>query len=208
MNPTEAERIARSKVLAMLPTEGQASWTELETKAREIGMSLRTLRKNLDKCEKAGLVARIVDTQARPPRVYYRLKFRPIPAMAPSFFKNINKNIKDPLLREKAAETWLQFEEWMILTSITLLTREFLDKNFDENAFRIRVETDIYPLLLGRIVEDQSVKEILKPLLEKREAELKKLFVKILAKVRILEKDGLVAKDIKNALEEVEKNAF
>ena len=34
-------------------------------------MSLRTLRKNLDKLESAGIIIREVDTSKRPPGVYY-----------------------------------------------------------------------------------------------------------------------------------------
>lgn len=73
-NPGQAEKEARSKVMDMFPQdENRIGYSELAKKAKSLGMSFRTLRKHLDELEQAKLAARIVDTAAKPPRVYYQL---------------------------------------------------------------------------------------------------------------------------------------
>lgn len=80
-SPGRVEWQKRLEVLGMLPKDGSpVRWTPLEAEARRRGMSLRTLRKNLDKLEAVGLVIRTVDTENRPPGVYYG---RNIPRLFP-----------------------------------------------------------------------------------------------------------------------------
>jgi DNA-binding HxlR family transcriptional regulator len=91
-NPGQAEKEARSKVLSMLPqNENRIGWSELAEKASSQGMSFRTLRKHLDELEQVKLVARIVDTTARPPRVYYQL-------MTSKVFRDIFDHISPDML--------------------------------------------------------------------------------------------------------------
>jgi len=72
-SPGTVERSKQRIVLELLPQDGsKRRWSDLEKEARDMKMSLRTLRKNLDKLERAGITAREVDTSKRPPGVYYR----------------------------------------------------------------------------------------------------------------------------------------
>jgi DNA-binding transcriptional ArsR family regulator len=71
-SPGTVEQEKQRTVFGMLPEDGsKRRWTDLEKEARNMKMSIRTLKKNLDKLESAGLVARHVDTSKRPPGVYY-----------------------------------------------------------------------------------------------------------------------------------------
>jgi hypothetical protein len=74
-SPGRVEREKLRTVLRMLPEDGsKRRWTDLERQARSMKpkiMSIRTLKKNLDKLESAGLVTRHIDTSTRPPGVYY-----------------------------------------------------------------------------------------------------------------------------------------
>lgn len=165
MNPAEAERIARQKVLAMLSTGERKSWTELEKKAREMGMSLRTLRKNLDKCEAAGLVVRLVDTQAKPPRVYYQLKeahiaqFRRDAALRhPTIAK-----ITDP----KDLETWLRFNNEMLFTELLFVIEEAYEEKLVGEPLRIFLDETFLRLVEEYIEELQASGDRAKPVLEK-----------------------------------------
>jgi DNA-binding HxlR family transcriptional regulator len=72
-SPGTVEREKQKTVLRMLPDDGtKRRWYELEKEARALKMSLRTLRKNLNKLESSGIVLREVNTSERPPGVYYR----------------------------------------------------------------------------------------------------------------------------------------
>ena len=71
-SPGRVEREKQRIVFAMLPEYGsKRRWTDLEKQARNMKMSIRTLKKNLDKLESARLITRHVDTSTRPPGVYY-----------------------------------------------------------------------------------------------------------------------------------------
>jgi len=71
-SPGRVEREKQRTVFGMLPEDGsKRRWTDLEKQARNMKMSIRTLKKNLDKLESAGLITRHVDTSKRPPGVYY-----------------------------------------------------------------------------------------------------------------------------------------
>lgn len=74
VSPGTIEREKLRTVLGMLPEDGSRKrWTDLEKAARNMKpvMSIRTLKKNLDKLEKSGLVTRYVEASAHPPGVYY-----------------------------------------------------------------------------------------------------------------------------------------
>jgi len=71
-SPGTVEQEKQRTVFGMLPEDGsKRRWTDLEKQARNMKMSIRTLKKNLDKLESAGLITRHVDTSKRPPGVYY-----------------------------------------------------------------------------------------------------------------------------------------
>jgi hypothetical protein len=71
-SPGRVEQEKKLEVLEMLPRDGsRIRWSSLEREARTKGMSLRTLRKNLDKLELWGFVERTVDPNKRPPAVCY-----------------------------------------------------------------------------------------------------------------------------------------
>ena len=69
------KKVEEEKILTifwMLPADhSKRRWTDLEKQARKMKMSIRTLKKNLDKLESVGLITRHVDTSTRPPGVYY-----------------------------------------------------------------------------------------------------------------------------------------
>ena len=72
LSPGSVERKKLRAVFVMLPEGGsKRRWTDLEKQARNTKMSIRTLKKNLDKLESVGLITRHVDTSTRPPGVYY-----------------------------------------------------------------------------------------------------------------------------------------
>jgi DNA-binding MarR family transcriptional regulator len=72
LSPGRVEREKLRTVFGMLQEDGsKRRWTDLEKQARNMKMSIRTLKKNLDKLETAELITRYVDTSTRPPGVYY-----------------------------------------------------------------------------------------------------------------------------------------
>jgi DNA-binding transcriptional ArsR family regulator len=161
MSPTKAEEEAEKKVLSMLPQdESRIRWSELEKKARSQGMSLRTLSKHLDELTNAKLVARDVDSEARPPRVYFQLRtsgiFRGMFELMPpeavdtkSLSAKIAK-IKNPELKQQALRALLE-------TQISLLVLEMLRTwefgvMFSENErtqsfYRIMIASYIAPMI-------------------------------------------------------------
>jgi DNA-binding transcriptional ArsR family regulator len=130
LNPGEAEKVARQTVLSMLPQDGsEIRWTSLEKKARECGMSLRTLRKHLDRLEEAGRVVRIVKKEEKPPGVYFQLidptLLKGIYANLPKEFMNIEMwmdNIERLKGKPEASETL----DALLKTQLMLLNSELI----------------------------------------------------------------------------------
>lgn len=160
-NPGKAEIEARNQVFEMLPADGaRIGWSQLEKKARSQGMSLRTLRKNLDKCEQAGVVARIVDVEARPPRVYYRLltpeifsevydRLPPEMRDVGPWMKRITK-IKDPKLREQTVEAFLELQAAFLLMELVCVWHKGIASPGIEQAqgfYKIMVESYVAPVI-------------------------------------------------------------
>lgn len=158
-NPGEAEREARAKVLRMLPKNGSLiSWSQLEGKARSMGMSLRTLRKNLDKLEGSGLVARVVNGKARPPRVYYRSLegeiLSEVYAKVPRDFWDIEKwmhvlaKITNPELRRNILKPFLKLQiSFLALELIAMWDRGAIKESVGETQsfFKVMMEQLINP---------------------------------------------------------------
>jgi DNA-binding transcriptional ArsR family regulator len=162
-NPGEAQDEARNRVLSMLPNDGsRVRWSELEKRARSERMSLRTLSRHLDELTKAKLVARDVDSEARPPRVYFQLRtsgvFRGIMELMPpeavdtrSLSARISK-IKNPKLRDQALNAVLE-------TQISLLVLELLRTwefgiMFSENQrmqsyYKIMIASYVAPMIVN-----------------------------------------------------------
>jgi len=161
LNPGEAERAARQTVLSMFPQDGsEIRWTSLEKKARECGMSLRTLRKHLDRLEETGRVVRIIKKEEKPPGVYFQLMdpalFEEIYAGLPKEFINMEMwmdNIERLKGRPEASETL----EALLKTQLMLLNCELihvwgkaLNLQCDEKAaafIKTMMEDYIHPVI-------------------------------------------------------------
>lgn len=101
-SPAQVERQKRKEVLEMLPQDGSPiRWSALEKKTRQKRMSLRTLRKNLDKLEKVGVVIRDVDPSFRPPGVFYRINLSSFPVNTRS---RVTIQVKEALTLDKISQ--------------------------------------------------------------------------------------------------------
>lgn len=203
-NPGEAEKEAKAKVLAMLPKNGEKiSWTGLEKQARKMGMSLRTLRKNLDKLEKAGLVVRIVDTEAKPPRVYYRNMegaiLSEVYAKIPEDFWNVKlwmerfSKISDSALREHALKAFIDLQLKLLTAELTAMwDKAVFNRNVEQaqSFFQVMTENIIEPQInnIGFLCRayGETTSEVLNAVFREQLKEAEntvKVLIKVLSKV-------------------------
>lgn len=154
-NPGEAEKEARSKVLGMFPQdENRIGYSELAKKAESQGMSFRTLRKHLDELEETRLAARIVDTTAKPPRVYYQLLtskvFRAIfDSLSPSMLDTKHwvdgiAEIEKPELRDRALGALLEMQTNLLIMEMIRVwewATTFSEKQQAQNFYKIMIES-------------------------------------------------------------------
>jgi len=160
-SPSEAEAEARKKVLNMLPQDGtRVGWSKLEKQAEDIGMSLRTLRKHLDRCQQARVVARIVDTEARPPRVYYQLltpeifsgvlDWLPLKEQDNARLRVLISKIKNPKLLRKALDVLFESEICLLMAAVLCIWRRGIDTHENHQArnfYKIMIENYIAPTI-------------------------------------------------------------
>jgi DNA-binding transcriptional ArsR family regulator len=158
-SPSETEAEAAKKVLNMLPQDGtRLGWSKLEKQAEDTGMSLRTLRKHLDRCQQAGVMARSVDTEARPPRVYYQL-------LTPEIFSGVIDSllimeqdiarfraqiskIKNPRHLRKVLDVFFESETCLLMAELLCIWRRGIDIHEDQQArsfYKIMIENYIAP---------------------------------------------------------------
>jgi len=158
-SPSEAEAEAEKKVLNMPPQDGtRVRWSELEKQAEDMGMSLRTLRKHLDKCQQAGVMARTVDTEARPPRVYYQLlspeifsgvfDWLPVKEQDNARFRAKINKIKNPKLLRKALDAFFESETSLLMAALLCIWRRGIDIHENQQAqsfYKIMIENYVAP---------------------------------------------------------------
>jgi len=158
-SPSEAEAEAEKKVLNMLPQDGtRVGWSKLERQAEDMGMSLRTLRKHLDRFQEARVVARAVDTEARPPRVYYQLltpeifskvvDWLPIKMQDNARFRAQISKIKNPKLMRKALDVFFESEICLLMAALLCIWRRGIDIHENQQTrsfYKIMIENYIAP---------------------------------------------------------------
>jgi len=183
-SPSEAEAEAAKRVLNMLPQDGtRIGWSELEKQAEDMGMSLRTLRKHLDRCQQARVVARLVDTEARPPRVYYRLLtpeiFSGVVDWLPEELQDIGSwttrisKIKDSKLLRQALDLFFELQTSLLMAELVSIWRRGIDSREEQQArtfYKIMIETYIAPMIseLGLLCRafGNATPDLLKALLD------------------------------------------
>jgi hypothetical protein len=183
-SPSEAEAEARKKVLNMLPQDGtRVGWSQLEKKAKEMGMSLRTLRKHLDKCQETGVMARVVDTEARPPRVYYQLLtpeiFAGVVDWLPADLRDMKSwttrisKIKDSKLLRQALDLFLELQTSLLMAELVSIWLRGIDSRENQQArtfYKIMIESYIAPTIseLGLLCRTfgNATPDLLKALLD------------------------------------------
>jgi len=77
LDPEERSKQTIMKILSFLLEDKEVSWSELEKKAKEEGMSKASLSKHLKSLSELGLVERRVDASTYPPHTYYKKKDEP-----------------------------------------------------------------------------------------------------------------------------------
>jgi hypothetical protein len=166
-NPGQAEKEARNKVLSMFPqNENRIGYSELAKKAKSQGMSFRTLRKHLDELEQVRLAARIVDTAAKPPRVYYQLMtskvFRAIfdgllpDALDTKRWVDGITGIEKPELRDRALGDLLEMQTNLLIMEMIRVwewATTFSEKQQAQNFYKIMIESYLAQIIadLGNI---------------------------------------------------------
>jgi len=120
----EDEKRNVEKVLGCFPLDGsEITYKELKQKAKECGVSPRSLDRHLDRLEERGVIERRVDTTRWPPKVSYSItmpaEFEPILRRLPLEFFDVRKwanrlaGMKDDRARKITLGLLLEF--WLRL---------------------------------------------------------------------------------------------